>query len=70
MRFRLPIYKPRQPDPISLGVMAPPPPPRRTTPETPLTWRERRKQRRWMDRHFWGLVHDHDWLQYDPPRED
>lgn len=24
----------------------------------------------WTERQFWGLIHDHDWLQYDPPRND
>ena len=30
--------------------------------------RRRRMQRR-IDRVFWGLIHDHNWLQYEPPRE-
>lgn len=53
-----PGYKRRDPDPISLGVMTPPPP----VPEK-LTRRYRKVQAR-MDRIFWGLIHDHNWLQY------
>jgi hypothetical protein len=29
-----------------------------------------RRQQARMDRHFWGLVHDHDWLQYSPFRRE
>lgn len=60
-RIKLPGYKRRAPDPISVGVMA-------STPIDVKRTRRYRRQQAWMDRHFWGLIHDHDWLQYDPPK--
>ena len=31
-------------------------------------WRPSRRRQARVNFHFWGLVHDHDWLQYDPPK--
>lgn len=57
---RLPGYRRQPPDPPRAGVMAPGPP----VAYTETKWY--RKQQAKVDTKFWGLVHDHDWLQYHP----
>lgn len=63
LRRHLPKYAHRPPEPVSVGVMAPPPP------VPGWTSRRYRKAQARYDQTFWGLIHDHNWLQYEPRKE-